>query len=83
MFDRIEKAGLPRLISEASLRGDFEISFDYASLSGWDRAFVKRVVGTLRDFGYTVSNPETVATIKVSWAESQDDTAKEEDGDYL
>ena len=79
LFERIEKAGLPRLISEAAGNGEFSISFNYAK-ADWDKAFVSRVVGTLRDFGYTVKNPESVTIIDISW-ESNDRNV--EDDEYL
>ena len=79
LFERIEKSGLPRLISEASNRGEYSVSFNYAK-ADWDRNFTTRVVGTLRDFGYTVNDPKTVTTIDVSWEDTTG--AKEDDDEY-
>lgn len=85
LFERIEKSGLPSLISEASERGEFTISFDWgAVLPRWDSAFVKRVIGTLRDFGYEVNNPtSSIEFLEISWVESNDNTVKVEDDEYL
>lgn len=80
LFERIEKSGIPASISRASNNGEYRISFDYSKLN-WDRKFLSRVVGLLRDFGYTVNDPKTVTTVEVSW-EANDRKAKEEDDDY-
>ena len=83
LFERIEKAGIPAAISAAANNGEYHISFDYAK-ANWDRNFLSRVVGTLRDYGYVVNDPKTVTTVEVSW-EANDRNVKEEveDDDYL
>ena len=83
LFERVEKAGIPSLISRASNNGEYKVEFDYATLN-WDRNFLSRVVGLLRDFGYTVNDPKTVTVVTVSW-EANDRNVKEEveDDEYL
>lgn len=84
LFERIEKSGIPKLISETSGRGEFKLSFDWgAVLPRWDSAFVKRVIGTLRDFGYEVNDPKSSTEfMEISWeGEVVEDTP--EDDEYL
>lgn len=82
LLERIEKAGIPSMISEASNRGDYEITINYGSPEfNWDKNFVSRVAGTFMDLGYKVDNPATLASMTISWAhesgpadEMEDDT---------
>ena len=85
LFERIEKSGLPSLISEASERGEFSIRFDWgAVLPRWDQSFATRVANTLRDYGYVVNDPKSsIEFMEISLAESKDDNAEVEDDDYL
>ena len=80
LFERVEKAGIPGLISRASNNGEYKVEFDYAKLN-WDRNFLSRVISLLRDFGYAVNDPKTVTTVTVSW-EANDKNAVEDD-EYL
>lgn len=85
LFQRIEKSGLPALISEASLCGDYEIKF-YPYKSGWDKDFVSKVRGVLTDLGYKVDAPDTVTFMTISWEEDSqchEPTVACEEDEYL
>lgn len=69
LLERIEKSGIPSMISEASNRGEYEIKVEYGSPNfNWDRKFTERVANTFADLGYKVENPSTLAVMTISWA---------------